>query len=263
MTKREEPNVPATRLNSPIALTSMSEAMELAKMMANSTLVPREFQKQPSNCLLVIMQAIRWEMDPFAVIQHTSVISGRPMYNGQLVAAVVNTRGNLRKSLNYAYGTDKEGRYVIVSGQRRSDEKPKEVRVDLKKVVTNNVQWTKQPDQQLAYHGARVWARRWVPELMLGVYSREEFPDDGNQTAVEEIDLETGEVKEENRIDIADYLIGAMWECRSEQQLEDYLEDHKKELDGLMPPDKERVRNEYRRVKEAMAEESGDENPQS
>ena len=32
-----------------------------------------------------------------------------------------------------------------------------------------------QPDQQLAYHGSRVWARRHAPELMLGVYSPEEF----------------------------------------------------------------------------------------
>jgi len=35
--------------------------------------------------------------------------------------------------------------------------------------------WQTQPDQQLMYHGVRVWARRHTPELMLGVYSPEEF----------------------------------------------------------------------------------------
>ena len=40
---------------------------------------------------------------------------------------------------------------------------------------TNNRVWQTQPDQQLMYHGVRVWARRHTPELMLGVYSPEEF----------------------------------------------------------------------------------------
>jgi hypothetical protein len=35
--------------------------------------------------------------------------------------------------------------------------------------------WTTQLDQQLAYHGARVWARRYAPEVMLGVYAPEEM----------------------------------------------------------------------------------------
>jgi hypothetical protein len=41
--------------------------------------------------------------------------------------------------------------------------------------------WQTQPDQQLMYHGVRVWARRHTPELMLGVYSPEEF-DEPNST---------------------------------------------------------------------------------
>jgi hypothetical protein len=52
------------------------------------------------------------------------------------------------------------------------------VSVILHNAKTQNVMWARQPDQQLAYHGARVWARRHAPELMLGVYSPEEMPDE-------------------------------------------------------------------------------------
>ncbi|HEX8829115.1 MAG TPA: recombinase RecT, partial [Xanthobacteraceae bacterium] len=184
--------------HSTLVPASMQDAMELARMMANSTLVPKEFQKQPANCLLVIMQAVRWEMDPFAVIQETSIIQGKPMYQGKLVAAVVNARGNLRKPLDYRYGDDKDGRYVLVLGQRRHDDEEKEVRVNLKDAKTQNTQWQKQPDQQLAYHGARVWARRWTPELMLGVYSPEEFAPERERVQVSgakiDFDRQTGEI---------------------------------------------------------------------
>jgi hypothetical protein len=38
--------------------------------------------------------------------------------------------------------------------------------------------WQIQPEQQLMYHGVRVWARRHMPELMLGVWSPEEFAEE-------------------------------------------------------------------------------------
>jgi hypothetical protein len=44
---------------------------------------------------MVIQQAVRWQMDPFAVAQECSVIQGKLMHSGKLVAAVVNARGNL------------------------------------------------------------------------------------------------------------------------------------------------------------------------
>ena len=47
--------------------------------------------------------------------------------------------------------------------------------VRLGDVRTGAKVWTTQPDQQLMYHGTRVWARRHMPELMLGVWSPEEF----------------------------------------------------------------------------------------
>ena len=71
----------------------MAEAMKLAEMMAGAKLVPPALQKSPADCLMVIQQAIRWDMDPFAVAQECSVIQGKLMHSGKLVAAVVNARG--------------------------------------------------------------------------------------------------------------------------------------------------------------------------
>lgn len=155
--------------------SSMGEAMKLAEMMAGAKLVPAALQKSPADCLMVIQQAIRWDMDPFAVAQECSVIQGKLMHSGKLVAAVVNARGNLTQRLSFEYRGAGDDRTIIVSGHLQGEAEARIVEVKLKDARTANRVWQTQPDQQLMYHGARVWARRHTPELMLGVYSPEEF----------------------------------------------------------------------------------------
>jgi len=154
---------------------TMAEAMKLAEMMASAKLVPAALQKSPADCLMVIQQAVRWQMDPFAVAQECSVIQGKLMHSGKLVAAVVNARGNLTQRLSFDYHGEGESRSITVSGQLQGEAEPRTVIVWLRDAKTGNRVWTTQPDQQLMYHGCRVWARRHTPELMLGVWSPEEF----------------------------------------------------------------------------------------
>lgn len=154
---------------------TMHEAIQLAGLMATAKLVPAGLQKSPADCLMVIQQAIRWDMDPFAVAQECSVISGKLMYSGKLVAAVINARGNLDQRLTYTYSSAGVDRTISISGTLHGELEPREVIVTWKDAKTNNTMWTKQPDQQLMYHGVRVWGRRHMPELMLGVQSPEEF----------------------------------------------------------------------------------------
>jgi len=155
--------------------TNMADAMRLAEMMATAKLVPKDLQKSPADCLMVIQQAVRWEMDPFAVAQECSVIQGKLMHSGKLVAAVVNARGGLVDRLSYEYEGEGQNRAIKVSGRLQGEMQARHVTVRLADAKTNNRVWQSQPDQQLMYHGVRVWARRHTPELMLGVYSPEEF----------------------------------------------------------------------------------------
>jgi hypothetical protein len=154
---------------------SMGEAMQLATMMSQAKLVPAALQKSPADCLMVIQQAIRWQMDPFAVAQECSVIQGKLMHSGKLVAAVINARGNLASRLSFSYEGEGDNRSITVTGRLYGESEARSVTVRLKDAKTANAMWQRQPDQQLMYHGSRVWARRHTPELMLGVYSPEEF----------------------------------------------------------------------------------------
>lgn len=155
--------------------TDMRSAMDLATMMARAKLVPGHLQDKPGDCLLVIEQAMRWGMSPFAVAQSTSVIQGKLMFEGKLVSAAVQSSGILSSRLAYDFDGEGQSRAVIVKATIRGEDEPRTMRVTLSEAKTTNGMWTKQPDQQLVYFGTRAWARRHTPEIMLGVYAPEEF----------------------------------------------------------------------------------------
>jgi hypothetical protein len=155
--------------------TDMGAAMRLAEMMSTGRLVPQHLQKSPGDCLMVVELAMRFRMSPFAVAQCTSVIQGKLMLEGKLVAAAINSSGVLEDRLSYDFAGANDTREVIVKGTMRGETAPREMRVSLKEAQTTNPLWKKQPDQQLVYFATRAWARRHAPEVMLGVYSPEEF----------------------------------------------------------------------------------------
>lgn len=155
---------------------NLNEVASFAERMADSKLVPEHLYGKPADCFRVCLQASRWGFDPFAVADKTSVIRGKLFYEGQLVSAVINARGGLKDRLNYEYSGEGGNRSVRVFGTLRGETTPREINLPfaLAKKINQNGQMEKNPDQQAAYIGARIWARRHMPELILGVYTPDE-----------------------------------------------------------------------------------------
>lgn len=162
---------------------NMQEAMQLAEMMARGKMMP-DHLKNPGDALMVVEQAMRWQMSPFAVAQSTFNIKGKLLFAGTIVAAAIENSGAILGLMDYQFSGEGQGRKVVVSAMRRGENEPRTVEVALKDAQTENGIWKKQPDQQLCYHGARVWARRWTPGVMLGVYTPEEWREQAPDTFV-------------------------------------------------------------------------------
>ena len=140
--------------------TTMQQAIEFSSLMAKGNLIPAHL-KNPADCLRVVLQSARWELDPFGVADKTSIINGKLMFEGQLVAAVINSRGKLSKRLSYEYRGEGDNRVLTVSGTIKGEEEPRTVDLpfSLAKKINRNGQMAVNPDQQSAYIGARLWAR--------------------------------------------------------------------------------------------------------
>lgn len=167
----------------PLLDTSRFEHMQrIAGTMAACSLIPDALQgKTPqatlANCFLVVNQAVRWNMDPFAVAQSVSVVHGKLCYEGKLVAAVLEQKLGIRLRYEWNNGTG-DALGIKVSGEF-PDGRVETIdgTVGQWKTTGNNSPWGKLPKLMLAYRGSREWARLFAPGVMLGVYTDDELQD--------------------------------------------------------------------------------------
>jgi hypothetical protein len=168
--------LPAPTMQWPMQAT---ERMQLCRELSTSRLIPPAFQKSPADIFLVLNTCERLKLDFFLTIGECYVISGKVGFSGKLAAAIINSSRRMGDRLAYHYegeeGTD--DRTVVVSGRLQGESDFRTVRVQVGMVRTKNEQWTKQPDQMLAYSGSRIWGRRHCPEVLLGMLFADELED--------------------------------------------------------------------------------------
>lgn len=174
----------------------------IATVLARSFLMPETlrgetFEETQANAFLVVSMAERWGLEPTQVAQGCSVVYGKLMLEGKLVAAILDSKlgiellhyykGERGKDSRRVYVTDVEiteeefaalepGNYPFRLMQRMIDGSIAEWKTKKKSGGTNDA-WVdpQQADMQLRYRGDRVWTRAYRSALLLGVYTPEEL----------------------------------------------------------------------------------------
>ena len=195
---------------------SMDSMMRLADIMAKGrATIPEHLRGSPADCAAVIMQAIQWRMNPFAVAQKTHLVNGTLGYEAQLVNAVIQSSGVTVDRFNYewygpwekiigkskvctapAKGTkgaadykkeyqfrvpdyqmqDEDGLGVRIWATLRGEAEPRVLELLLVQAsVRNSPLWATDPKQQLAYLAVKRWTRLYSPDVILGVYTPDEL----------------------------------------------------------------------------------------
>jgi hypothetical protein len=156
---------------------NLRDVMEFSQLMCKAgEMLPKHLREKPGACAAITMQALRWEMDPFAVGNKSYFVNDRVAYEAQLIAAVVNTRAGLKKRLSYSFDGEGQALRCTVIGEFQDGTAQSYTSPRLGDIaVKNSPLWKTDPQQQLAYYSARSWARRYVPEVILGVYDRDEI----------------------------------------------------------------------------------------
>ena len=138
--------------------------------------LPKHLRGNDGACMAVAMQAVRWGMDPFAVANKTYSVNDRLAYEAQLVAAVVHMRAGIKGRPNYEYsGEGPTRKCKVICTLEDGDVREYETPTIGSITVKNSPLWKSDPDQQLGYFAIRSWARRYTPEVILGVYDRDEI----------------------------------------------------------------------------------------
>lgn len=188
-------------------LANMQALSKVADLMASARVaIPEHLREQPGDCMAVAMQAAQWGMNPFSVAQKTHLINGVMGYEAQLVNAVVSSSKAIEGRFKYEFkgwseaeetrtkkggGTYKvktEAGFTRVGAVLRGEKEitwGEWLNTSLVQ-VKNSPLWTTNPRQQSCYLAVKYWARLYCPEVILGVYTPDEFEDE-NQRVEREI----------------------------------------------------------------------------
>jgi hypothetical protein len=149
--------------------------LELARAFSEAKMVPEQYRKSPGDCYIAIQLARRFKMDCWSVMQEMFLVQGRPMMSGKLATAILNN--SLAEPLRPEYAGEGDERTITLTGRPEGEEKPLSVTAKVKDAKTQNEQWKRNPDQMLMYFAARMWGRRYAPDILLGiVFDDEEIP---------------------------------------------------------------------------------------
>ncbi len=93
--------------NSIFNVQALGQLQAFAGLMAQSVVtVPAHLAGKPADCMAIVMQAMQWGMNPYAVAQKTHLVNGQLGYEAQLVNAVITSSSAIHGRFHYRYGGD-------------------------------------------------------------------------------------------------------------------------------------------------------------
>lgn len=160
-------------------------AQRMAKALAASSLMPREYQGNIPNVLIALDMASRIGVSVLMVAQNLNLIHNRPSWASTFLIATVNQCGRfspLRFKWQGEEGTDAWGCRAVA--KERSSGEPLVgtlITIALAKregwYQKSGSKWQTMPEQMLCYRAAAFWTRIYAPELSLGMHTNDEVID--------------------------------------------------------------------------------------
>lgn len=206
-------NLPAVRMG-----FDTSQGFDLmqrgAKLLAASTLVPKEYQGNLPNCVIALNMAQRIGADPLLVMQNLYVVHGRPGWSSKFLIASFNQCGRfsaIRFEWASERGKDQWGCRAWAT-EKATGEKITGplITIELAKkegwYEKNGSKWKTIPELMLMYRSAGWLVNTHAPEISMGLNTVEELgdvfdasrTDDGTFTVTQEdlrrVDTATGEI---------------------------------------------------------------------
>jgi hypothetical protein len=110
------------------APTNMTEAMGLAKLLAASDFVPKDFKGKPGNCFLAMQMGAELGLAPVQAIQNIAVINGRPGLWGDATLALVQSHPDYEDHKEFFTGKPLDDDFTAVFQIKRKGQSWHEVK---------------------------------------------------------------------------------------------------------------------------------------
>lgn len=157
--------------------TTLSEAMEYAKLMAGSSLVPAQFRDKPGDVLIAVQYGAELGVSPIQALQGIVVINGRACVWGDLGVAIVEASGEL-EYMRPTWDASNELATVRIKRRGKPEHTESFGMADARRAKLDAKDPYKQYPQRMCEWRAKWWAMRHeFADVLHGLQGREEVED--------------------------------------------------------------------------------------
>lgn len=164
--------------------TNLTEAMQLAEILAQSTIVPKDYQRNPGNILVAIQWGAELGLAPMQAMQNIATINGRPSIWGDAMLALVKSSPEF-VSIKEEYAGEGNNLTAICTVKRRNtdgtvDEHTATFSMEDAKtagLLGKQGPWTQYPKRMLQMRARGYALRDMFPDVLKGLRTTEEVRD--------------------------------------------------------------------------------------
>lgn len=192
--------------------SSFDHALRVAKCVSDSELIPAQFQGKVANCVIALEMAGRMGASPLAVMQNLYVVHGKPSFGSTFIIGLINTSGRFEPlkfdikrlgSKEIAKTKFDDAQCIAwtvdagvklppdastldtakAKGFNVLESPPVTVEMAVKEgwYTKNGSKWQTMPDLMLRYRAATFFGRLYAADLLMGMRTREEMIDVGDE----------------------------------------------------------------------------------
>lgn len=162
---------------------NFNHGQRVAKMLASSSLIPKDYQGNIQNTMIALEIANRIGASPLMVMQNLYIVHGKPSWSSSFIIAAINSSKKfspLRFEIT-GEGLDKGCvAWALENGTNERLESPK-VTMAMAKAegwsTKTGSKWVTMPDLMLRYRAASFFGRLYAPQILMGMHTVEEIVD--------------------------------------------------------------------------------------
>lgn len=166
-------------------ISLFENSLRTAKCLADSDLIPPEYQKNVPNCLIALEISSRINTSPLMVMQHLYIVHKKPAWSSQYIIAAINSSSKfeaLKFEFSGTEGQDNWGcRAVSIEKSTNKRVEGSKITIAMAKaegwVQKAGSKWKTMPEVMLRYRAASFFGKVHAPEILLGFQTAEEIID--------------------------------------------------------------------------------------
>lgn len=169
-----------------IVKANLAGLWRLSMLYSKSAIVPAHYQGKPEDCFIACQMAFRMRIDPFAYMQASYVVHGKPGIEAKLAVAMINTSGKIKGRIRFRDTRDAKGVMTACTAFAIDAETGDEVSatVTWEMVVAEGwagkagSKWKTIPELMFHYRSASFLIRQYYPEVTMGMATTDELFDE-------------------------------------------------------------------------------------